>query len=407
MAVLGRQSRGCQRLVEIPRGVRPEERLRENRGQGDPRGRQRRLALPGADREEGRQVGLRRRRRTRGDHQSARRAQRARHDAGAPGGRRCATRIRGQGCGRQRLRRLCEALPLVTWEKGRPLLAHGRQRAAEPVGTARRRRLARGLRQACESRSGGVRQAVSVPRLLLPHHDLAGEGRRGGCLRLHRGEQAPRRLRRGRLARVVQELRRHDLHRQPRWRRLREGSRGADGLDSGRHDALQPRHDVEESAMRTLLLAAGLALVLPGTAIAQQAPAGAAPAQTVDSVRQAVRADKRAVVEKNMQLTPEEAKKFWPQYDAYQKELDKIHTRQTRAMLDYISSEASMTDANAKRIAREVMAADADEQKLRERTARKMLGVLPAKKAVRFLQIENKIRLIQRYDIAEQMRLVN
>jgi len=159
--------------------------------------------------------------------------------------------------------------------------------------------------------------------------------------------------------------------------------------------------------MRTLLLAAGLALVLPGTAIAQQAPAGAAPAQTVDSVRQAVRADKRAVVEKNMQLTPEEAKKFWPQYDAYQKELDKIHTRQTRAMLDYISSEASMTDANAKRIAREVMAADADEQKLRERTARKMLGVLPAKKAVRFLQIENKIRLIQRYDIAEQMRLVN
>ena len=155
--------------------------------------------------------------------------------------------------------------------------------------------------------------------------------------------------------------------------------------------------------MKTLLLAAGLALALPGAAVAQQP---AAP-QTVDSVRQAVRADKRAVVEKNMQLTADEAKKFWPLYDAYQKELDKIHQRQTRAILDYINSESSLTDANAKRIAREVMGADADEQKLKERTARRMLDALPPKKAVRFLQIENKIRSLQRYDIAEQMRLVN
>ena len=162
--------------------------------------------------------------------------------------------------------------------------------------------------------------------------------------------------------------------------------------------------------MRTLLVAAALAaMAIPGVAGAQQAPAPAAapPAQTADSVRQAIKTNKRAVVEKNMQLTPEEAKKFWPIYDAYQKELDKITTKQTRAVLDYISSESSMTDANAKRIAREVMAADGEEQKLRERTARKVLEVLPPKKAVRFVQIENKIRLIQRYDIAEQMKLVN
>ena len=154
--------------------------------------------------------------------------------------------------------------------------------------------------------------------------------------------------------------------------------------------------------MRTWLLVAGLALALPGVVVAQQPPP-----QTADSVRQAVRADKRALVEKNMQLTPDEAKKFWPIYDAYQADLDKINTRQTRAMVDYIGSESSMTDANAKRIARELLAADADEQRLKERTARKMASALPGKKAVRFLQIENKIRLIQRSDIAEQMRLVN
>lgn len=153
--------------------------------------------------------------------------------------------------------------------------------------------------------------------------------------------------------------------------------------------------------MRTLLLAAGLALALPAVVVAQQPPP-----QTVDSVRQAIRADKRALVEKNMQLTPEEAKKFWPVYDEYQKELDKIVQKQNRAVLDYVNTEASMTDANAKRIAREFLAADAEEQKLRERTAKKMLGALPAKKAVRFLQIENKLRTLNRYDIAERIPLV-
>jgi hypothetical protein len=107
-----------------------------------------------------------------------------------------------------------------------------------------------------------------------------------------------------------------------------------------------------------------------------------------------------------MQLTAEEAKKFWPIYDAYQAELDKVIQKQTRAFLDYINGESTMNDANAKRIARELIAAEGEEQKLRERTAKKVGAVLPAKKAVRFLQIENKIRLIQRYDIAEQMKLV-
>jgi len=156
--------------------------------------------------------------------------------------------------------------------------------------------------------------------------------------------------------------------------------------------------------MKTLLAAAAIAaFVAPLGAPAQQPAAPAA--QTADSVRQAARSDKRGLVERNMDLTAGEAKKFWPLYDAYQAELDKINARQTRAMLDYVASESSLTDANAKRIAKELLAADADEMKLRERTAKKMAAALPAKKAVRFLQIENKIRAVQRYDIAEQMKL--
>ena len=141
----------------------------------------------------------------------------------------------------------------------------------------------------------------------------------------------------------------------------------------------------------------------PITAAAQQADGTP---HTAESVRQAVATDKRGLVEKNMHLTPEEAKRFRPIYDEYQRKLGPITQKQNRAILDYIESENSMTDANAKRIVQRILDADADEQRLRERTNKAMLAALPARKAARYLQIENKIRAINRYDLAERMPLV-
>ena len=137
---------------------------------------------------------------------------------------------------------------------------------------------------------------------------------------------------------------------------------------------------------------------------AATAPAAARP--TADSVRQAARADKRGLVEKNMQLTAAEAAKFWPLYDEYQAKLDAIVDRQNHAVLDYVNAESSMSDEYARRIAREVLASDLDEVKLRDRYFRKMQNVLPPKKAARYMQIENKLRTLQRYDIAERIPLV-
>jgi len=163
--------------------------------------------------------------------------------------------------------------------------------------------------------------------------------------------------------------------------------------------------------MKKSLLAAalfGAGLVLDATAQAPSPAPAAAPAAApnADAVRKAAATDKRGLVERNMQLTPEEAKKFWPIYDEYQKELDKIVQKSNRAVLDYVNAESSMTDDNAKRIAKEVLQADADEQRLRDRTAKKVMAALPAKKAVRFLQIENKLRTLNRYDLAERIPLV-
>ncbi|HXZ48778.1 MAG TPA: hypothetical protein VEG27_07135 [Usitatibacter sp.] len=160
--------------------------------------------------------------------------------------------------------------------------------------------------------------------------------------------------------------------------------------------------------MRAMLAVVALAAGLNAWGAGPEAhPAAPSPAAAdTEAIRQAAQADKRGLVERNMQLTPEEAKRFWPIYEDYQRRLEPIARRQNRAIQDYLAAESSMTDANAKRIAREVLAADADEQKLRERELRKLLSALPARKAVRYLQIENKLRAINRYELARQIPLV-
>ena len=118
-----------------------------------------------------------------------------------------------------------------------------------------------------------------------------------------------------------------------------------------------------------------------------------------------VQADKRGLVEKAMNLTPEEGKKFWPLYEKFQRELAAPQKEYTRAVLDYVAAEKSMTDANAKRLAEQVLAAQVMESKLRERQFKETLKVLPGVKAARYMQIENKIQAAQRYESAKAIPL--
>ena len=153
------------------------------------------------------------------------------------------------------------------------------------------------------------------------------------------------------------------------------------------------------------------AAALAASICAAQAPAPAPSAavenpMSMTDLRQQLRGDRRAVVEHNLQLTPKEAQKFWPLYDKYQRDLERVLRRQNRAMNDYIAAESSMTDANAKRIAREILITEEDETALTQKHMKAVAKVLPAKKAVRYMQVENKIRSLQRYDIAEVMPLV-
>ena len=155
--------------------------------------------------------------------------------------------------------------------------------------------------------------------------------------------------------------------------------------------------------MRRVIAAVAMMTVLTAGALAQTSGTG-----NMDILRQKVKADKKLVVAENLQLTDAEGAKFWPVYDAYQKELQQVNERLTAVILAYAEAykKGAVTDATAKKLIEDAAAVDDAEATLKRTSLPKILAVLPAAKAARYLQIENKIRAVIRYELAAGIPLV-
>jgi len=155
--------------------------------------------------------------------------------------------------------------------------------------------------------------------------------------------------------------------------------------------------------MIRLMTACALAAALAAPAMAQSSGT-----TNMDILRQKVKADKQLVVAQNLAVTDAEGKMFWPVYDAYQKELQQINQRLTATILAYADAynKGPITNDVAKKLLDESLAIDEAEAKLKSSFVPKILATLPATKAARYIQIENKIRAAVRYELAAGIPLV-
>jgi len=137
-------------------------------------------------------------------------------------------------------------------------------------------------------------------------------------------------------------------------------------------------------------------------------PAGAQTASDMQILAQKIKADKKLVVAANMQLTEAEAKGFWPVYDAYQKDLQGINQRVGGAIKNYAAAynKGPVSDETAKKLINEAIAIEDAEVKLKASYVPRLEKVIPGMKVARYIQIENKIRAIIKYELAASIPLV-
>ncbi|HSB70985.1 MAG TPA: hypothetical protein VLT62_16785 [Candidatus Methylomirabilis sp.] len=132
------------------------------------------------------------------------------------------------------------------------------------------------------------------------------------------------------------------------------------------------------------------------------------PANNMEILRQKIKADKKLLVAANMDLTESEAKGFWPVYDSFQADLQALNERLGKLIVRYadLYKARTLTDDAAKSLMDEALAIEQAEVNLKQAYVPKLAAALPATKVARYLQIENKIRAVIKYELADGIPLV-
>jgi hypothetical protein len=154
--------------------------------------------------------------------------------------------------------------------------------------------------------------------------------------------------------------------------------------------------------MKLRVLPAILAAALAASLVAQEANTN------MEILKQKIKADKKLIVAANMELSDAEGKAFWPVYDAYQADLKKLNDRMARTITDYADAynKGSVPNETAKKLLAESLDIDAAEVSLKKSYVPKLEAVLPEAKVARYIQLENKIRAVVRYELAGAIPLV-
>jgi hypothetical protein len=129
-------------------------------------------------------------------------------------------------------------------------------------------------------------------------------------------------------------------------------------------------------------------------------------AGSMDALRDAIQADKKAYIAEYLQLTQAQGKEFWPYYNSYQFELQKINDRLIKLIDDYAKAYQNISDQSAIKMVDEYLAIERDQLKQKELYFRTLCKTLPVKKVIRYMQLENKISALVRYQLAAKIPLV-
>jgi hypothetical protein len=115
--------------------------------------------------------------------------------------------------------------------------------------------------------------------------------------------------------------------------------------------------------------------------------------------------EKKLVVMENMEFTEAEAKGFWPVYEQYQEKLFQNSQLFGQLIVSYATNYQSLTDQKALELIDKYYEARSERQKIMQNYTGDLKKVLPGRKIFRYLQVENKLEAIARFELAKEIPL--
>jgi hypothetical protein len=128
-------------------------------------------------------------------------------------------------------------------------------------------------------------------------------------------------------------------------------------------------------------------------------------AEDIRLTREMINNERQALVTRGMDLTPDEMQRFWPLYHEYRLETLKVGDRIVALITMYADNYQSLTDNAADELLTEFVRIEEERARLKAQYLPKFKEVLPARKVVRFYQIENKLDTVILAEMAQTIPL--
>jgi hypothetical protein len=128
--------------------------------------------------------------------------------------------------------------------------------------------------------------------------------------------------------------------------------------------------------------------------------------QYIELLRSDVRQRKSEVMAERMQLSADDAAKFWPIYKEYDAELNKLSDQRVANIEEYASTFTQMTNEKADELLKKVTIYRRQRTELLAKYYGRVKDRLGAMKAVRFVQVEDQLLLLIDLQIDSSLPLV-
>jgi len=129
--------------------------------------------------------------------------------------------------------------------------------------------------------------------------------------------------------------------------------------------------------------------------------------QDVEMLRANLRANRKKLMAQNMNLTADEATKFWPIFDQYRKEAIKPNDERWALIKEYAANYNTMTDAQAQDYMKRATAVDQELLALRLRYVPVFEKAISAKKIALWYQIDRHIDLMINLQLSSVIPMVD
>ncbi len=107
-----------------------------------------------------------------------------------------------------------------------------------------------------------------------------------------------------------------------------------------------------------------------------------------------VQPDRAAMIDYTMDLSPKDAAAFWPIYQEYEHERSALFDHRMAVLKEYEEKYLSLSDDDAKAMARRMFDYDTQLMELNRRYFNKLNKVLPTYTVAKFFQVEHRIDLM-------------